>query len=470
MALRIVAYVATITLSLITTVLLLYVSLGYRFDSSSGHVVKSGLLLVDNNPEAAQIYINDQLKDNATPGRFVLAAGEYNLKLARNGYRDWSKKVQVAVSGVREVTYPLLVPSELTTNTIKDIENPSMVSQSTDKKLLLMHVSGKSNFTLINLKGETVEETNLEIPASVKRENGSVGSFEVIEWSLNNKHVLLRQTLPSNAQQLISYNISKSQEAVNISALYGAETPTDVHYVGNDTDTIYGLQNTVLKQFSLKAKDSKSLLENIRAYQPYGDDTILFDRATASNLSEIGIHKDSTTTVVHTNGANTPVSLLKYAEFDDHQYLAVAPAEGTTITVYRDPLKKPVISKQLPFVTITFGGTTKLDFSDSSQFILAQNATGFVSYDIDDRRLYRVSPQFTPANSSVFSWINSHNIQVKLADGMVVLMDYDGSNQQELISAGDQPKLYFASNFEDVYKIISQNGTAGIQRASLVAE
>lgn len=469
MALRITAYVVTITLSLLTTVLLLYVSLGYRFDRLSGHVIRSGLLLVDNTPEAGQIYIDNQLKDNAAPGRFVLRAGEYDLKLARSGYRDWSKKVSVSASGVRDVSYPLLIPSKLSAKNIKEVTAPYLLSQSTDKKLLLTHVSGKSTFSLFSLKPESAEETELEIPSSIKKENGNPGVFKVIEWSLNNKHVLLQQTLPSGLSELISYDVTKPAEAVNISSLYASESPTDVHYVGSDTEKIYGTFNGTLKRYSLKTNESEGLLQNVRAYQVYGNDTVLFDRTTENNGSEVGILKDTTTTVVHVNPLNAPVSLLKLADFDEHQYFAVAPLGGSTVTLYRDPLKKPVLTKQLPFTTIAFNGTTAVSFSDSAQFLIAQNGTSFVTYDIDDLKLYRVETTFKLESGTSFSWIDSHHLQAKRDDGIVVLMDYDGTNQQALVSAESAPQLYFASNYETAYKITSKDNSASIQAISLVA-
>ena len=61
---RIVTYTITLILTVLTTAMLLYIALGYRI-GSSGHVVKNGLLLVDNRPQSAMFYVNGQKKDPA---------------------------------------------------------------------------------------------------------------------------------------------------------------------------------------------------------------------------------------------------------------------------------------------------------------------------------------------------------------------------------------------------------------------
>ena len=91
--LRAIGYAVTIFLTATTTAILLYVALGYRL-GSSGHVVKNGLLLVDNRPQSAQVYINGEQKDSSTPSRFVLPAGNFQLDLKLDGYRNWTKQVR----------------------------------------------------------------------------------------------------------------------------------------------------------------------------------------------------------------------------------------------------------------------------------------------------------------------------------------------------------------------------------------
>lgn len=467
--LRIVAYSVTLTLTLVTTIVLLYFALGYRFDRS-GHVTRTGLLLVDNRPEDSAVYINDKLKDGATPSRFVLTAGDYSLALKRDGYRDWSKQVAVAASGVREVAYPLLVPTKLSSKQIAEVDMPSLATQSPNHKLLLTHVPNASQMQLHELDPEKNKQTTVALPGSIKRENGQVGTFTEIEWALNNKHVLLLQTLPSGATHIVSLDVTKPQTAITLSSIYGDKTPSDVHYVGDKTDRIYGVKDGVLNQYSLEKNEIIQLMENIRSYQPYSDDTILFDRKT-DTASEIGIWKDKETVIVQPGLPADAPSLLRYANYDDTFYFVVTNSSSSTVTIYRDPLKKPILSKQLPLKTLIFKGATNLEFSDSSQFIMAQNGKDFLTYDLDDLLTYRVVLPFEVAPGTKLEWIDSAHMQVQAADGNVYLVEYDGQNRQELVASRAGTPLFFSNDNEYLYQLINQeNGKSKISSVSLVAK
>lgn len=468
--LRYAAYALTLILTTVTTVVLLYVALGYRLDRESGHVVRSGLLLVDNTPEAAAISINNELKDNASPGRFVISAGSYDLKLTREGYRDWSKRVQIAASGVREVKYPMLIPNKLESLALGTLGHPYLVSQSQDRKLALLHAANQPTLTLLTLDPEKFEPVSLPLSGAVRRENGNPGTFRVIEWALNNKHVLLEQTLPSGLTQLLSMDVTKPAEAINVSSLYGQDAPSDIHYVGGNTGLVYGIKDGTLRRYRLSEKETSPLLENVRSYQPYADDTVLFDRQARSGNSEIGIWKDEAVRVVQTTAGGQAPALLKYASFDDHQYFIVAVPGGDRVIIYRDPLKNSARVKQTPFISLTFANPQKIDFSASSQFLLAQNGKNFVVYDFDDLKQYKGALPFGLAPGSGLSWFSSHHLQAMKADTSVVMMDYDGTNQQELTGTSAGSRLLFSNNYQYLYRFTGSNAQTSFEAVPLLNE
>ena len=465
--LRIIAYTLTLTLSAITTVLLLYIALGYRFHS--GHVVRSGLLLVDNQPEAGAIYVNGQEKDNSTPGRFVLAVGNYDLGLKRSGYRTWEKSVAIAASGVREVDYPWLIPTALKPTQLLEVTTPAWVSQSPDHKLLLSQVANQPTLELTELDPKTPKQTTLALPAAVPKENGQTGLFKVIEWALNNKQVLMTQTLPSGATNLISLNVTKPEATINITTLYGAQVPTDIHYVGSNTNSIYGLKDGVLSTYSLEQAQSAQLLDLIRSYQPYANDTILFDRLDGAQHATVGIWKDKNSVVIQRNAITSSPALLKYARFNNHFYFAIGSTSVSTVTVYRDPLAAPVLSSQLPFVTLPFTQPLDIAFSPSSQFLLVQNGSTLLSYDFDDLLRYSFTLPFAPAPSSQVEWVDGAHLAAQASDGSNMVFEYDGKNLQTLVPSSFNTPLFYASDNRSTYRLFDSNGKAHLEVTSLVA-
>lgn len=468
--LRAFAYALTLVLSVAATVVLLYVALGYRLDRTNGHVVRSGLLLVDNQPESAAIYVNNKLKDESTPGRFVLPAGSYDLKLARDGYRDWTKSVTIAASGVREVDYPMLIPNNLETHKLFDVTAPELVTQSQDKKLLLTHVANQATFELIELNVKESKRTTLTLPPAVVRENGQAGAFTLIEWALDNKHVLLDQTLPSGAHQYISLDVTKPESTVNISTLYGQNAPEAIHYVGSNTAKIYGLKAGTLSSYNLEKVETTTILNNIRSYQPYANDTVLFDRISEQNQIEDGIWKDGDSVVVHRANNTGAASLLKYAKYDDHFYFVVAEPANNVVTIYRDPLKEPVIAKQLPLVTLPFADAKKVDFSGSSEFVLIQNGKSLLVYDFNDFRQFNYALGFELAPAASTHWVNGTHLTVQAADGANYLFEYDGQNQQMLLSSKVGNGLFFASNDKAFYRFINAPSAVSFESTELVVK
>lgn len=467
--LRVAAYGLTITLSVVATVVLLFFALGYRLDSKNGKVISSGLMLVDSKPESAHIYLNNELKDNATPGRFVLAAGNYMLTLKEDGYREWSKRVAVKGSGVSEVNYPLLIPNKIISKSLLSVETPTLVSQSLNRQKLLTYVPSQTYLQLTELDTQQPKVTPLNLPSAVRRENGQLGKLVVIEWGLDNKHVLLEQTLPSGSSQLISLDVTKPSEAINISTLYDATLPSNVHYVGDDVTKIYGLTGDTLQKFSLKARQQETVLSNVRSYEPYGDDVILFDRIGSDGQADIGLQKGKQQTVVHRAGAAARPALLRYANFDGDGYFVVAEPTSSRVTIYKNPLKKPILKNQLPLTTYNFTNPERLNFSDSSRFILVQSGNAFVTYDLDQLKKYSVELPFELADSTKLRWLDGYHIQVTDNSNMVRIFDYDGQNQQSLATVLPASQLYFADNYRSAYRYHQTNGKTNLETVSLVA-
>lgn len=466
--LRIVAYSVTLTLSVLTTVLLLYIALGYRFDGKSGHVVRSGLLLVDSHPESGEIFINNELKDNATPGRFVLSSGNYDVKIVRDGYRKWAKNVKVAASGVREVNYPLLIPTTLNATKLFDTTTPDLVSQSQNRKTALFHSPGAGSFERVGLDPKSPQREILKMSAAFGRESNQTGTFAVREWALDNKHVLLQHTLPSGKSELISFDVTRPEAAINISALYGENTPIDIHYVGSDTARIYGIKDGSLGIYQLDEQRITPVLDSIRVYKPYANDTVIFDRLNANAQAEAGIWKEGTTTIIHTSVVGDVNPILDYAKFNDHLYFVVAEPSANIVTIYRDPLQSPILTKQLPLITLTFNNAQKIDFSSSAQFLMIQNGKDLLVYDFDDLRQFAYSLPFDVASSTTPRWVNGTHIAVQARDGMNYLMEYDGQNQQALVSSTSGRLLMFSDDYQSLYRLSEADALSNLDVVSMV--
>src|SRR4051812_22921275 len=68
--------------------LLLNLTYGYA-RGKDGHIIQNGFVFVSSHPNAAKIYIDNQLHKSRTNTRLTLPEGHYTIQLKLTGYRDW---------------------------------------------------------------------------------------------------------------------------------------------------------------------------------------------------------------------------------------------------------------------------------------------------------------------------------------------------------------------------------------------
>ena len=101
-------YIGFILIFLIITPLISLYTTGYKI-SSGFHVQKTGILIIDSEPDQADIYLNNKIQRNflktiftqgksniTTPAKIKnLLPGEYDVRLERENYWPWQKKLKI---------------------------------------------------------------------------------------------------------------------------------------------------------------------------------------------------------------------------------------------------------------------------------------------------------------------------------------------------------------------------------------
>lgn len=464
-----VAYGVTVVLSVITTVVLLFIALGYQFDSS-GDVVKSGLVLVDNKPEAGQIYINGELEDNQAPGRFILPVGTYEVSLEREGYLGWKKNFTIAAQSVEQIDYPILLPKELTPKALLQISRPTVATQSPDSKKVLYFTTGQNAIMALQLNPDTPRTSVSPLPAAFTRQGGAVGAIEFVDWTLNSKRVLIRHTLPNQSVEYVSYDPENTENSINITKAFAAFPPEQPQYVGGETGIVYGLHQGVLRRYTITDQKAEVVLERIVSYKPFGDQTVAFTRQSEDGLSiEAGLLDQDTTAVLERYSDIAARPLIAYSEYDDRSYLVIADQTAGVTRIYRDPLSKPILTKQVPYVTLTTGFAQKIEFSTNNQYVYIQTGSTFVSYDFENVR----GSSFVLEGEIVGGsprWMNNSHLSYQLSDGKNYLVEFDGQNKKTLITTDPGVRLFYAGDQRNAYRIISNATTTSLELLPLVAE
>lgn len=104
----------------IATICVILFGKGYRFGFDQGNIkIKgTGLLVAKSTPDGAQVFVEDKLQ-TATNNTINLAPGEYRVKIFKEGYFPWEKKIVIQAETVAKAE-ALLIPSAPKLESITD--------------------------------------------------------------------------------------------------------------------------------------------------------------------------------------------------------------------------------------------------------------------------------------------------------------------------------------------------------------
>lgn len=105
----------------VATVLVVLYGKGYRFGIGEGKIEfnGTGLLVTKSIPDGAQVFVDGKLK-TATDNTINIAPGEYEIKITKEGYFPWTKRVKILTEVVTKAD-ALLIPTAPKLESITDI-------------------------------------------------------------------------------------------------------------------------------------------------------------------------------------------------------------------------------------------------------------------------------------------------------------------------------------------------------------
>jgi len=128
--------------ALFTAVLVIIIAYarGYRFNLSEKKIIPSGILAIKSSPESAKVYLNGKLK-GITNLNLTLPPGKYSVKISKQGYTTWQKKVNLKKEIVASLN-GLLFPNNPTLSPLTTLGIKRAISIDQTGKILLFVESG----------------------------------------------------------------------------------------------------------------------------------------------------------------------------------------------------------------------------------------------------------------------------------------------------------------------------------------
>lgn len=199
-----------IFLLLLGTFLVVLYGRGYRFNLDRGKpdLSGTGLLVVSSDPDGAQVFVNNHLT-TATDNTINLSPDVYEVKIFKEGYFPWKKKIKIQKEVVAKAE-ALLLPTapNLENITASGVENPVMdpsmtkiaytVSSQTKKKngIYVLDMTARPVLTLQSASTQIINDINDNF------------SKAVLTWSPDGKEIIA--TISSSLQNENVYLLSAS--------------------------------------------------------------------------------------------------------------------------------------------------------------------------------------------------------------------------------------------------------------------
>jgi len=470
-----IGYFLMVILVGLATLILVYLAQGYGYDSNKG-VMQNGLVFIDSKPSAASIYLNSTLKDK-TNSRLVLGEGSYGVTLKKDKYRDWDKTFNLEGGTVLYFLYPKLFPVDIPVGITRVFpQTPAWASQSPDRRwLVIQQTTDSPVLTIVDLQNPNDDPVLYTIPAG---QLASVNApMSPLEWSDDNKHLLLLQKLPDGTSAYIVIDRSNTDQTVNVSAKLNITSTVSLTLMDKKYDKYYLLDSSTgeLKTADLKNGVGSMLVAGVVAYKSYADNLIFYVtyQGAESDKAQVRVLKDKKDNYLMQDLPRDASAryLLDIAQFDHNWYYISASTSGKNVKVYRNPLSrsnpgntKPISSQ----MSLNLDNPQFVSFSDNTRFICMQSGKQFVVYDGEQNRVFRYTSPLEIATATQAKWMDGHRLTVVI-DNKVQVFDFDGTNLQALTSSRPEFIPYFDRDYEYIYTLMPQaDGKTGFESGQLI--
>jgi PEGA domain len=443
------------------TMILVYAAYGYSLNTKTGDIIENGLLFVDSQPSGAEVYLNGKDQNTTSSARKVLPAGAYSLRLTKAGYRDWSRNFILDEHRIARYVYPFLFPAKPTPNVLKKYAvTPSLVTNSPDRHwLITFNSSGDGDsFELFDTSDLKAVAQPLAVPAGLLSASDQPASYKLMEWSTDNKHVVVERMFTGGTEYLV-IDRSNPASSFNVNKRFNV-TPQQVALRDKKIDQLY-----LYVDGSLRLGDTSAInlapifLKDVLAFKAYGADLLLY-------VSKISGDSTQAQAKIWDNGKSYnlykfPVGekyLIDVAKFQGDFYYVAGSSTGDYINVFKNPLdglKDSKVAKALPLITLRENNAQKVSFSANARFVAAQADQNFAVYDIEENQYYRY---IVPSElSTPLLWMDGHRF-IGASGGSVLAMDYDKTNARALVPTVLPEGGFFDREYQQMFTVSTATG------------
>jgi hypothetical protein len=439
---------------------MLFSAYGYDIDRKTGEIIQNGIVFVDSRPGGATVFVNNEAQRNRAATRLVMPAGAYTIRLELDGYRTWSRSMLLEGGRIEQLVYPLLIPVSLKPVDLQLYPSPpSEASTSPDRHWVLIQKPGQAGgFEQYDTSQPQAVPTTVQLPTNVLTEPNVPYTVAIVEWSNDNRHVILDRTY-GGKHEFIMLDREQPTQSVNLTTTFNVPF-TDIRLRDKKFDRfyLYDSNGGVVRTAELRnAVISGPILSSVSQFKTYGTDLVFYvtsQGAPAGKVSARIMRGENSYTLRQFVAGST--YLLDFSEYDGHFYYAAGASAEDTLYVYRDPVAalsaaNPVTPSVATIVRLP--NPQFVSFSANSRNIAVQSANRMVTYDIDGDRQskFTIAQNIDIANR--LKWMDDSRLAYQ-HENSVYMTDFEGSNTQLLGGiTGPLSGPFFDRDYESMFTL-----------------
>jgi len=456
--------------------LLVFVMLGYQFNRSDGKIEQGGLVQFDSKPNGASITIDGMAFGARTPSKTTMIAGQHFITMEKSGYRSWQKSIDVTAGSVLWLSYTRLIPSTVTPANVAQFASVSSTAASPDDKWMAVKEDPATPAIVLNdVSQDVVTPKTLELPTTsyTHPTDEKNQAFTFASWDADSRYLLVKHTYNTNNVEWLVVDAQNVTNTKNISTLLGI-TASKIVFSSSNASILYALIDGDVRKIDLNAATlSRPLVTNVADFSLYDDTTIayttLLDPTTkARTVGYYQVGADAPHAIrSYTDDGQTPLKLAVANYFGD-TYEAIA--YGDAVEILKGSLPANAASGSLHTVaTMNLpGGAQYISVETDGRFVVAQNAGTFETYDIELQKATKTILKGSGDVTNQLRWLDGYTLWSDRG-GVARLYEFDGTNQQDIMSVSPGFSVMLSPNGKYIYGIVkSADGVYHLERAVLL--
>jgi hypothetical protein len=255
----------------ITTPLAIYYSQGYRFDKYKKIFIHSGSITIKSTPSSVNIYLNGKLQPSRTLDIINnsitlngIRPGNYNLRVAAEGYGTWEKNIEVHSGVSTEFWNVFLPPLNYAPKELAATDAQRYFPSPFGKKIAYM----KKNGDQLEIWSLDIKSDKSVLLFSQKGLDFPDDPLENAEWNFKEK-LLAFPVIKNGQKDFLILDSENSQNPMLLSEATGFSPLDRARWSPSDQKIVYFLaksEKESLHRIDIDTKIQETILENIKAY------------------------------------------------------------------------------------------------------------------------------------------------------------------------------------------------------------